>query len=476
MKSGWRYRVLAIGGTAILTAIVVTIANTSLLQTLLTSLPVFSNLESDTYTNGALLDEILTTLLIVNAAFWSLFKPQPRRILDTISQTQKRVFLATTALATIGYFDWSTRLPRTTLILTSSLLMVVLPVWFVSIRRRPRVSTRAVIVGDSYEAMETIDQAAEIKVLGYVAPPSIEQTNGQLSVQSVTDGGTNGLTSLQRLGGLSRLDEVLVEYDIDTVLLGFETPDREEFFGALAECYKHGIRAQVHRKQADNVLVADAICGELIDTDLEPWDWQDYIIKRLFDVVFALTGLLVLSPIVLLIAVSIKLDSRGPVLYGQRRTAEFGERFTIYKFRSMISDAEAETGAKLSEEDSGGTDPRVTRVGRILRTTHLDEVPQLWSVLVGDMSVVGPRPERPELDSDIERTVDEWRSRWFVKPGLTGLAQINDVTGYDPQEKIRYDIEYIRKQSFWFDLKIVTRQLYQVGLDAIGILFGRSND
>jgi lipopolysaccharide/colanic/teichoic acid biosynthesis glycosyltransferase len=129
-----------------------------------------------------------------------------------------------------------------------------------------------------------------------------------------------------------------------------------------------------------------------------------------------------------------------------------------------VTNAEAETGPTISEEDNGDVDPRVTRVGRVIRRTHLDEIPQLWSVLKGDMSVVGPRPERPELDTDIERGdgVTDWQQRWFVKPGLTGLAQINDVTGHEPQEKLRYDVEYIRRQSFHFDVAIVIRQVWKV--------------
>lgn len=139
----------------------------------------------------------------------------------------------------------------------------------------------------------------------------------------------------------------------------------------------------------------------------------------------------------------------------------------------MIPDAESRSGVKLSDEDNGGVDPRVTRVGRVLRRTHIDEIPQLWSILVGQMSVVGPRPERPELDLDMETTADEWRSRWFVKPGLTGLAQINGVTGHDPNRKLRYDIEYIKHQSFWFDLEIVTRQVWQVLEDVAEMIFSR---
>ncbi|WP_026190094.1 exopolysaccharide biosynthesis polyprenyl glycosylphosphotransferase [Halomicrobium katesii] len=476
MPSSWRYRILSVGGATAITALAVFVANTPLAQSLLTALPILSNLQTQTYTSDAILDEILVTLVIILAVIWPLFKPQPRRILDTISLIHKRVFIGTTALATIGYFDWSTRLPRTTLILTSGLLVVLLPIWFVSIRRRPRTSTRAVIVGDDYEAMNLIQEAIDLPILGYVSPPSIELQDERAMRRQAPDGGREEVGALPRLGGLSRLDEVLVAHDIDTVLLGFNRPDREEFFGTLVECHEHGVRAKVHRDHADSVLVSDSVGGELVDTDLEPWDWQDYMLKRLFDFFFAATGLFVLSPVILVIAIAIKIDSPGPVLYSQRRTAEFGVRFNIYKFRSMVTNAEVNTGVKLSEEDAGGVDPRVTRVGRILRKTHLDEIPQLWPVLVGDMSVVGPRPERPELDSDIETTVDEWRSRWFVKPGLTGLAQINNITGYEPQKKIRYDIEYIRKQSFWFDLKIVTRQLYQVGIDMVRLLFGRSDD
>ena len=204
--------------------------------------------------------------------------------------------------------------------------------------------------------------------------------------------------------------------------------------------------------------------------DLEPWDLQERLLKRAFDICFATAALLALAPLLLLIAAAIKLDSTGPVLYSQERTAEFGDTFTVYKFRSMIPDAESDTGAVLSAEDDGEVDPRVTRVGRILRETHLDEIPQLWSILVGDMSVVGPRPERPELDDDIQQSVHTWQQRWFVSPGLTGLAQINDVASTEPSEKLRYDVAYIRNQSFWFDLRILLRQLWMVAEDAIGVL------
>ena len=116
-----------------------------------------------------------------------------------------------------------------------------------------------------------------------------------------------------------------------------------------------------------------------------------------------------------------------------------------------------------SEDTTPGEETdRVTRVGRFLRRTHLDEIPQLWSILVGDMSVVGPRAAWTDEELLLEEQVSTWSQRWFVKPGLTGLAQINDVTSEAPREKLRYDIEYIRRQSFWLDLKIVVRQIWGV--------------
>jgi exopolysaccharide biosynthesis polyprenyl glycosylphosphotransferase len=472
-----RHRAAGILGAAALTAVAVAVANSPAVQQTFALVPFLGNPAPVVLSGGALSLVIWTTLVVVVATMWPLYKPRPRRILDTIVLTQKRVLLAMIGLAALGYFKWSHRLPRSTLMLTTAVLLAALPAWFLLIRRQPARTERAVIVGDDLAAMQDILAATDASVLGYVSPPSSYVSTREAGAEQVSaaDGGVISprLGELTCLGGLSRLDEVLVDHDVDTVLLAFAETDRGEFFGALDTCAEYGVQAMVHRDHADDVLTADRVGGDLLEVDLEPWDWQDYVVKRVFDVAFSGLGLLVLSPVIAVIAAAIKLDSPGPVLYSQDRTAEFGETFTVYKFRSMIPEAEAETGVKLSEEDNGGRDPRVTRVGRVLRKTHLDEIPQLWPILVGNMSVVGPRPERPELDTEIESGTAAWRSRWFVKPGLTGLAQINGATGYDPDEKLRHDLEYIRKQSFWFDLKIVIRQIWTVVIDGVSVAVGR---
>jgi lipopolysaccharide/colanic/teichoic acid biosynthesis glycosyltransferase len=178
----------------------------------------------------------------------------------------------------------------------------------------------------------------------------------------------------------------------------------------------------------------------------------------------------VTSPLLVLIAVAVKLDSPGPVLYRQTRTAAFGDTFTVAKFRTMLP--ESEDSAPVDDEEND----RITRVGRLLRRTHLDEIPQLWTILVGRMSVVGPRAAWVDEAAVLERETEAWRRRWFVKPGLTGLAQINGATSTDPETKLRYDVSYIRDQSFRSDLKIVVRQLWLVVVDLVGVLAGHEDD
>lgn len=176
------------------------------------------------------------------------------------------------------------------------------------------------------------------------------------------------------------------------------------------------------------------------------------IIKRCFDIVGALVAGLVLMIPMILIGIWIKADTRGPVLFRQERLGLNGKPFTIYKFRSMYTNAEV-NGPQWAEKD----DWRCTRAGRILRKTRMDELPQLWNILVGDMSFVGPRPERAYFYDRFETYIHGFRNRLAVKPGLTGWAQVNG--GYDlpPEEKIVYDMEYIRHQSLWMDLSCILK-------------------
>lgn len=180
-------------------------------------------------------------------------------------------------------------------------------------------------------------------------------------------------------------------------------------------------------------------------------------VKRLLDIALAATGLALGFPAWPFIALAVKLDSPGRVFYCQDRVGRGGRRFLVIKFRSMSADAENGAAQWAEENDS-----RVTRVGRVLRRFHLDEWPQLWNVLRGDMSLVGPRPERPEFVRELERRVPHYADRFAAKPGLTGWAQVRfkyASTFEDAQVKLEYDLYYISRWSLSLDILILARTL-----------------
>ena len=178
---------------------------------------------------------------------------------------------------------------------------------------------------------------------------------------------------------------------------------------------------------------------------------KEPFLKRPFDFTLSLIGIIISFPLWILIGLLIWLEDRGPIFYSQYRVGKDGKIFKAIKFRSMIKDAEKQTGAVWAKED----DPRITKIGRILRATAMDELPQLLSILKGDMSFVGPRPERPELVTQFNGGIPNYNFRHVVKPGLTGIAQIYGKYDTPPQHKLKYDLLYIKKQNFWLDLKLI---------------------
>ena len=202
-------------------------------------------------------------------------------------------------------------------------------------------------------------------------------------------------------------------------------------------------------------------------------------VSRALNLALGTLALIVTSPILVMVAIAIKLTSRGPILYAQTRvgldrrwrsTLAFHERrledlggqvFTIYKFRTMRVDAERGSGAVWAQEN----DPRVTKLGKYMRILRLDELPQFWNVVLGDMNIVGPRPERPSIVSRLREDIPEYQCRHRVKPGITGLAQIHqkyDASLDDVRSKVGWDLRYINEQSFWIDVKIMLRTVPSV--------------
>jgi len=465
MASGWRYRLASVTGVTLIGATAVVVANLDPVQTAFTALPLIGHLPFDQPHGAEFLFEAATATTALVAALVPLYKPRPRRTLTIAKLAVQRTLTACIALAAIGYFDYTYRLPRATLLIVTGVTLALIPAYFVAIRRRPSENGgRVLIVGDDPETILDTIEDVEGEVLGYVSPPV--RPRERLGLQ-YADGGSRGeIGGLPCLGGLSQLEDVIVEQDFDTAVFAFSNTDREEFFGSLSICHDHGVAAKIHRDKADNVLMSLQPGEKIVDIDVEPWDWQDRAAKLLFDALFAGFGLLISVPIIVAIAAAVKLEDGGPILYSQKRTTEFGDTFRVYKFRSMTPESE--------NDQPGEETSRVTSVGRFLRRIHLDELPQLWSILAGDMSVVGPRAAWVDEERVIEQEVSEWRQRWFVKPGLTGLAQINKVNSEQPRAKLRYDIEYIRHQSFRMDVAIIFRQIGIVLKDVVATVSKRT--
>ncbi len=180
------------------------------------------------------------------------------------------------------------------------------------------------------------------------------------------------------------------------------------------------------------------------------------LLKRMIDVIVSIIGLIITSPVILLTIIAIKLESSGPVIFKQLRLGKDGQEFTIYKFRSMVQDAEKKTGAVWAKKN----DCRVTKVGKFIRKTRIDELPQFLNILKGEMTLIGPRPERPVFTEKFEYKYPGFKNRLLVKPGVTGLAQVKGGYDLNPGQKLRFDMLYIKRRSLLLDLEIMFRTVW----------------
>lgn len=265
--------------------------------------------------------------------------------------------------------------------------------------------------------------------------------------------GRYGLADKARALGISKIVVALAEKR-------GRMPTRE-----LLQCRLEGIEV------IDGNTFFEMLTGRLIVKSLNPaWlifsegfqqSTASRVLKRLSDTLLALLLVVLLAPLLLVAAVAVKLDSPGPAFFSQERAGRGRRPYRIHKLRSMVCDAEKHTGEVWAEED----DPRITRVGRILRRYRIDELPQIWNVLKGEMSFVGPRPEREVFIKDLERQIPYYSTRLTVKPGITGWAQINYPYGAsieDAVEKLNYDLFYIKNMSIWMDMMIMLRTVKTV--------------
>jgi len=266
------------------------------------------------------------------------------------------------------------------------------------------------------------------------------------------------LNGVEVVGKIHNLEKVILADLADSVVMASQS--REEHFPSdqLLQLKLRGFPVEsgieLYERISGEIYLRNLRSSQLIFSEGFRLGRIQAFAKRCLDVGFALTGLAVAAPVLLLGALAIRLDSRGPILYRQTRLGQFDRPIELLKLRSMSHEAEQETGPVFASRN----DPRITRVGRFLRRTRIDELPQLWNVLRGDMSVVGPRPERPEFVERISQRFPYFRYRSMCKPGVTGWAQsrlgyVSEIDGFE--RKLALDLYYLKHRSFSLDLSII---------------------
>lgn len=256
--------------------------------------------------------------------------------------------------------------------------------------------------------------------------------------------------SLKVSDNLDEAQELIDRYE---GIIICDVPDKTRNY-LLKYCFANSVRVYITPKISD-IIIRGADELDLFDTPLlicrnNGFTFEDRVFKRIFDIVFSLAAIIITSPVMLICAAAVKKSDGGKIFYKQKRLTEGGREFYVCKFRSMVSDAEKD-GPQLAQEN----DSRVTPAGAFMRKYRLDELPQFFNVLKGDMSVVGPRPERPELAEQYSQDMPEFKFRLAVKAGITGFAQVTGRYNTLPYDKLKMDLMYIENYSVLMDLKII---------------------
>ncbi len=307
------------------------------------------------------------------------------------------------------------------------------------------------IIGNGEKASELrsmIDRFPQLgyRILGLISPDGEKEKNSE--------------------GRLENIQKLIKDNEVTEILIALETNEKEKLIDILRYCTEEKVNMKILPDMYEIVsgmAKTNQIYGvPLIEVMPDIMSVSGKLTKRILDVIISFFTLLFLTPVLIIVSVIIKLDSKGPVFYRQIRVGRKGKEFQMYKFRSMIAAAE-----EYGPEWSGENDPRITRIGKVLRRTYIDEVPQMINVLKNEMSLIGPRPERPFFVEQLKKEIPYYYKRLTVKPGITGWAQIKhkyDSSLEDVKTKIQYDFYYIENMSLKLDFKIMINTIIVIFL------------
>lgn len=406
------------------------------------------------YEQGAFKILVVSAVFVSSMYYFDLYDPfivtNRRELLTRMIQ----VFgTACILLAVLYYFYPSLRLGRGIFLIGFILVTLLLLSWrriFLAVNSLPQLTERVLILGEGPLAQEMVSIVGSrpelgLRVVGQI-PEGIQSRRASSSIQDTADAFLNYVKFYRPSRIIVTMKDRRGRLPVEQLLL----------LKSRGLLIQDG--AEVYETVTGKVPLESLSLGWLLFSPGFRLARPLQIYKRLISMLVSVIGLLLFLPLIPLIALAIKLTSPGPILYRQKRVGRDNAVFNCHKFRTMRADAEADTGPTWSGDD----DPRITSVGRFLRLSRLDEIPQLWNVLKGDMSIVGPRPERPEFVEWLDKEIPHYHLRHTIRPGITGWAQVCYRYGSsveDAKEKLRYDLFYLKNISVGLDLLILLQTI-----------------
>lgn len=396
---------------------------------------------------------IITVIYLLSGYVYGLYEPErtehPWAVARAVIASVSLGTALTTALLFLAgpdFFSFS----RLVLVISWFVLMIALSSWrmvFLRITSITWPEQRLVVVGIDAIAHEVAEEFSRRSKWGY-------RVEGLVAPDGPTlEAGTAIASAFPILGTLEDLTSIVAERDVDRVVVVSPIAVRE-LIERLALADESRVRVDVVPELYEifigtvDSMVADIPLMEITRSTVPPWF---VAAKRGFDIVGSLVLLVILSPVLLVAALAVLSSAGAPALFVQERVGQDRHPFNLYKFRTMVVDAEKETGPVLASEG----DSRITAVGRVLRTYRIDELPQLVNILKGEMSFVGPRPEREFFVEQFVRDIPGYRERFRIKPGVTGLAQVSGSYATTPERKLKYDLIYMYHQNLPMDAQIM---------------------
>lgn len=381
----------------------------------------------------------VVALLLFN--FYGIYYTKNKIWAEILASLIASISILTVFTVALSYMFQTNSFPRSVFFIAAVIQVVVLGIWrwlMLNWERKLTLPDRVIVIAPETEAEVLADKltAGGEKVLGLVVSAAEKQAQ------------------IQVLGTYEEVKEICRLHQPTAIYMSGAVPEIVRDRVARA-ALRDGWQVFVIPSSYE-IMVSQARTDQLQDTPVFEIGLQSNnrggeLVKRMMDVAIALTGLILASPIMVVTSLAIKLTSPGPIFYSQERVSKMGKRFMLYKFRTMVNDAEKASGPVLAVEK----DSRITPVGRFLRATRVDEIPQLFNVLKGDMSIVGPRPERPFFVEQFEKEIPGYKYRHLMKAGVTGLAQVAGRYSTSAEDKLRYDLIYVKGASLFFDLQIM---------------------